>query len=137
MMALDNRATDGQAYPHAGCLGGEEGGKQPFSLVGIDAYSHILNRQAYAVALRPLRSDDQPLRAAFDLAHRINCVPQQIQNDLLKLNGISWNQRQAIGKLQFPDYLASLDISQRKSDYLSCYFIQVDQFSCSLLRVKE
>ena len=57
MMTLDNRATEGQAYPHAGGFGGEERVKQPFSLVGIDAHSHIFNRQAYAVVMRPPRSD--------------------------------------------------------------------------------
>ena len=137
MVTLDNSAADEQSYPHTGDLGGEERIKQPFCLVGIDASSRILNGQAYAPTLRSLRSDGQLLRAAVDLAHRVNRVLQQIQNDLLNLDAIGWNQRKTIGKFQLPDHAASLEIRQRKSDRLSCCFIQVHQFSCPDSRAKE
>jgi hypothetical protein len=50
----------------------------------------------------------------FDLAHRVRCIPEQIEDDLLKLDPIACEQRQVVGKFLSQDHAVFLPEDDRE-----------------------
>src|SRR5260370_41832458 len=111
-MALDNRATDGQPDHHAVALRRVEGFEEPVYALRIETHPRIPNDQAYTIALVPSGSDHQLSGAVIDVPHRVRGVPEQVQDDLLKLDAIAFDGRKVVGKLRPQNYAGSLKFAQ-------------------------
>src|SRR6185437_7754518 len=106
-MILDDRTTNGEPNAHSAALCRVERVEQSVSALPFDARSGILYRYAHDVVVL-LRSDRQQSRTIVDVAHRLNGISKQIQDDLLKLDSIPAHRREIIGKLKAQYDTASL-----------------------------
>jgi hypothetical protein len=95
-------AADEQANAHPVALRRVERIEQPPDRFRFETYPGIPHRQAYAIVLVPLRSDHQSSRAIFDTVHPVCGIPEQVQDDLLKLNAIAVDGREVVGKFLSP-----------------------------------
>src|SRR5262249_2154680 len=111
MMGLDDGAAYGQPDTHAVGLRRVERLEQPIHHLRIDADPRISNTQPYAIGSIGFGPDDQFPRAIFDAAHRVGSVPQQIEDDLLKLDSIAHEGWELLSELEAQDRPASQQIA--------------------------
>jgi hypothetical protein len=70
--------------------------------------SCIFHAKAHPIAPIPFSSDEQFARAIVDCAHCVRSIPQEIQNDLLKLDAITRNGREVVRKLMPQNHTVAL-----------------------------
>jgi len=97
MMILDNGAADGQANPHSAALGCIESLEELVHALRFEADTSILHDQTNTITFISFCSDQQPPRPIVDAAHRVGCIPEQVQDDLLQLHAIASDKRQIVG----------------------------------------
>jgi hypothetical protein len=100
---------------------------------GGETDSRIFHAKAHPIPLIAFGSDQQFSRAIVDSAHRIRSIPQQIQNDLLKLDAIADDGREVVRKLMPQTHTLTLELTQRQRSHLSSRLIQVHRFRGKIL----
>jgi hypothetical protein len=66
----------------------------------IETDSSILHGQSDPISFVYFGSDQHPPRTIVNAAHRVGCVPEQVQDDLLKLHAIACDNWEVVGKFQ-------------------------------------
>src|SRR3984893_15725201 len=117
MMTLDNGSTDGKADSHTATLSGIERLEEPARSLRLETRPRILHGQAHTIILVSFGSDHQLPRTIVDAAHRVQGVPEQVQDDLLKLDTIACDRRKAVGKFRSQHHPASLELAQRQCNH--------------------
>jgi hypothetical protein len=96
--------------------------------------SRIFHTKAHPIPLIVFGFDQQFSWAIFDSVHRIRSIPQQIQNDLLKLDSIADDRREVVGKLVAQNHALTLQLAQRQRSHLSvALFRSIDSGERSFL----
>ena len=98
MMALDNRSANRYAYSHTIILRCIEGFEKSVYSLRVQTDSRIFHAKPHTIAFASFGSDQQLPRTVVDGAHRVGCVPDKVQDNLLKLNAISVDEREVSGK---------------------------------------
>src|ERR1700730_5443830 len=119
MMTLDNGSTDGKTDPHTATLSGIECFEEPARSLRLKTHPRILHGQAHTITFVSFGSDHQLPQTLVDAAHRVQGVPEQVQDDLLKLDTIACDRRKVVGKLRSQNHPASLELAQRQCNHLS------------------
>ena len=112
MMTLNNGATDGEPDSHTVILGGVERFEEPVRSLRVEPDSRILHRQPYMIVFVPFSFNQQLPRTIVDRAHRVGCIPDQVQDDLLQLDTIASDDREVLGKLRPQDHPTSLKFAR-------------------------
>src|SRR5271170_6234694 len=137
MMTLDNGATDGESDSHTVILRGVERLEESVRSLRIEPHSRILYRQTHTIAFVSVGSDEQVPRTIVDGAHRVGCIPDEIQDDLLQLDAIAGDKKLVVGKFPLDDYAVSLKFPHRQSKHLSYSLVQVHRFGRWILLAIE
>ena len=112
MMTLDNGTTDGKSDSHTVILRGVERFEEPVRSLRIEPDSRILHRQTHTITFVSLGFDQQLPRTIMDEAHRVGCVPEQVQDYLLQLHTITATRGKSSGKFRLQDHPVSLKVAQ-------------------------
>src|SRR5580704_13902240 len=137
MMTLDDGSTDGKADPHTATLSGIECFEESARSLRFETHPRILHGLAHTIIFVSFSSDHQLPRTIVDAAHRVQGVPEQVQDDLLKLDTIACDAWEVVGKLPSQNHPASLQLAQRQCNHLSCGLIQIHRFGRGVLLGKE
>src|SRR5580765_8555801 len=113
MMTLDDRATDEKADPHTATLRCVERLEELVHIVRFQTDARILHGQARTIVFVPFGSDHQLPRTIVDSVHGVRGVPEQVEDDLLKLDTIACDSREAVGKVRAQNHPASLEFTPR------------------------
>ena len=98
-MCFDNLAADRQAEAHAGRLGRHKWLKQAICQLWRDTRAGVGNDDFCHPLFRNRPGADRQL-APLDLLHRLDCVADQVQHDLLNLHMIDEYRRQRMIELE-------------------------------------
>jgi len=112
MMTLNNGSTDGEPDSHAIILSGVERFEESARSLRVEPGSCILHCQTHAIVFLSFGFDQQLPRTIFDGAHRVRCIPNQIQDHLLQLDSITCDKREVFGKFRSQNHPVSLKIAQ-------------------------
>src|ERR1700759_4015339 len=82
---LDDRAADRQAQSNAVGLGGVERFEYPLSFLGSNPASGILDADQYPL-IEPLRTNNKRVGASLDRGHRVDCVGNEVDKNLVGLH---------------------------------------------------
>src|SRR5215813_10834980 len=126
-MSLDNGPTDGQPDTHAATLRCVEGLEKPLGRLRLEADSGVFHAQPYPIDFVSFGSDEQLPWPVVDGAHCVRCIPQQVQDDLLKLHSIALNGWQADLKVSQQQDSFSLKLIREQRDYLSRCLVQIQR----------
>src|ERR1039458_6868595 len=107
-MSLDNGAADRYPDSHSIAFRCKERFEELVRGLRGETDSRIFHAKAHPIPLIAFGFDQQFSWAIFDSAHRIRSIPQQIQNDLLKLDTIADDGREVIRKLMTQNYTLAL-----------------------------
>src|SRR4029077_16269468 len=124
-MTLHNRATDGEAYSHAGGLGRVERVEKSVRVTSIEPNPRITHAQMY-ISRVGAGGDHQLSRTIFDGAHGIARIQQQVEDHLLELHAVASHRRQVIGQLEAHRYTLALELAHGKRHDLSGRLVQID-----------
>src|SRR5215470_5065697 len=113
MMTLDNGATDGESNSHSVILRCVKGFEESVSKLRVETNPHIFYAEAHLIASFSFGPDQQLPPAVLDVAHRVRGIPQQVQNDLLKLNTIACDGREIVGKFRPQNHPVCLQFAQQ------------------------
>jgi hypothetical protein len=105
-VGFDDRAADRKANAHAVWLCGVEGFEQTPQIFRAQPRAGVAHPNAHALRLYAVSADVQLANAVAKVAHRLNCVDDQIQHHLLQLDPVSFNARQMRRKLHAHRYSA-------------------------------
>jgi hypothetical protein len=72
-----------------------------------------LHGQSHTPPFVSFGPDQQLPRTILDSAHGVGCVPEQVQDDLLKLHSIARDNREVAGKFSPQNHPVSLKFTQR------------------------
>ena len=111
------RLTD-RPIPMPLALGGVERVEESACVLRFEAHPRILYGQAHAIVFVSFGSDHQLPRTIVDAAHRVQGVPQQVQDDLLELDTIACDRREVVGKFRPQNHPASLKFALRQAQSL-------------------
>src|ERR1700677_1902825 len=136
-MTFNNGATDGKSDSHTVILSALERIEEPGGRLRVETDSRVLHGQANAITFVLFGFDQQLPGTIVDGTHRVGCVREQVQYNLLKLHAISRDKREVAGEFQAQNHLILLKCSRRKRDYFSCGLFQVDLLGWGILFVKE
>src|SRR5262249_33018387 len=103
-MVLDDPAADEEADARAVALGRIEGIEEPLRFAGPEAFACIPNAQPH-MALDALRADTELARTVVDLFHRLRGVRHEVEDHLLKLQGVPGDSRKIRLQLAAGDHL--------------------------------
>ena len=95
-MAFDNGMADGKANSHTTLFGREHRIENMIVVGWVDPRAGILDGHANKVWLDDAGSDAQ--YSQLFRVHRLNGVHDQVQNDLLQLNSVAFQGRDACGR---------------------------------------
>src|SRR5216684_2591450 len=98
-MSFDDRTADRQAHPQTVGLRRVEGGEEVLETRRGQAWPRILHRDQHAIRLGLSGGDEQLSRPFRDGAHCLDSVDDEIEDNLLQLDAIALNQRQALREL--------------------------------------
>src|SRR5882724_2810380 len=98
-MPLDDAAADRKADPHPRALRCVERLEELFGLLRVDTDSRVDNRQPHGVIVLQLRPHQDLPCTIGDALHRVRCIEEQIEDDLLKLNAITVDVRKVVREL--------------------------------------
>ena len=140
-MGLDNRAADRQSHPDPLCLGCKERFKDLTDLLRIEAASGILNLDQHTVGAL-CRLDEQLSRLIGEVAHGVDAIHDQINQDLLHLHPVGERTRQISGKVSAQGNTVSAQlIAQQPGDVLKTSFMSSSALSgapfTSRVRIRE
>jgi len=95
-MRFDDRTADRQ--PHAQTVGLRrvEGGEELLEINRGQAWSRILHRDQHFIRFDVSSGDEQLSRPFRDRAHCLDRVDNEIEDDLLQLYAISFDERQTL-----------------------------------------
>src|SRR3954468_11723690 len=114
VMLLDDRAADRQPDAHAVALRRVKGVKQSVHALAIDAHAGVAHAHAHMIGVLALGDDTQAPLAIVHVAHRVAGVPQQVENDLLKLDPVASEGREILSEFRLQSDAVSLKIAQRQ-----------------------
>ena len=89
LVTLDDRTADGKPYPQAIRFGRVERSKQLLDAAWIQADTRVSHQQFDIMVALNFRLDSERSWPIIDAGHRISCIQQQVQDDLLKLYAIT------------------------------------------------
>src|SRR5262249_1395650 len=98
---LDDRPTDGQAHPEATRLGAVKRGKDVDRRLGKPDAVVMYGNLDDPWFRQPAR-DRHPSHAARGCLYRLDCIAQQVEDDLLDLDAVAHHRRQIRREIQ-PD----------------------------------
>jgi hypothetical protein len=107
-MGFNDRAADRQAHIQTAGLCRVEGIKDTLKRRWRQARTRISYPEVNAVWLRLPGADKQLSCSFVGAAHGLNGIPDQVENHLLKLHSIAFDERQALREMQRSN-LASFD----------------------------
>src|SRR5262245_56078919 len=99
-MTFDDRAAHGQADPHALRLGGEERLEELLRIAGIKTHAAVAHGNTHATVVVEARPDGELARSIIDSEHGIRGIREQVEDDLLKLNSVAYDDGEVAGQLQ-------------------------------------
>src|SRR5215475_9331037 len=108
-MVLDDPAADEEPDARAVALGRIEGIEEPLRFAGPEAFACIPNAQPH-IAVEALRADHQLPRTVVDLVHRFRGVRHEVEDHLLKLQGIPGDSRKIRLEFDARDHLTQLQL---------------------------
>ena len=82
-MSVDNHPAKGKPQPHSVGFRGNECIEDAFRMFGVDPRARILDRDDDFIAVAPAAHLQSPMVIIFVRLHCFNCVPCQIDKDLL------------------------------------------------------
>ena len=95
--------------------------------VRVETDSHICTVRRARSHFLPFGSDQRMLWTILDGAHCIRCVPEQVQNHLLKLHTIGDDKRRSLSKVEFATTPDAAEVHFNESAItLLCRVVQVD-----------
>src|ERR1700736_3545755 len=124
-MIFDDGATDEQAYPHACTLGRVERVKESVYALRLETHARILYSQAHMILFVRFGSNHQLPGTIVDTAHRFQRIQHEVHNDLLQLDTIASDTRQALRKLGQQSDSASLQLTQRQRNHFPGCLIEI------------
>jgi len=124
-MSFNDGTSNRQSHPHAALFGREERVKDSLQDIRADPRTGIRNRQLRRVLVNKLCPNRTPANIASSLGKRIDCIRNQIKNDLLQLNAVTFDN-QGMGGVN--DNPTSSCLGGQNSDYFTHNLIQVDIF---------
>src|SRR5580704_5948678 len=98
-MGFNDRAADRQAHTQTAGLCRVEGVKHTLKGCWRQARTRISYRDMNAVRLRLPGADKQLSRSFVGVAHGLNGIQDQVENHLLKLHSIAFDERQALREI--------------------------------------
>src|ERR1700730_4031228 len=99
-MGIDDGAAYRKANSHSAGLCGVEGPKNPLAILHGDARSRVAHPDEQALRWAAFVAHHQRPRSISDTGHGLDRVEDEIQHDLLQLNSVSANRRQALRELR-------------------------------------
>ena len=115
-VGLDDGSADEEAHTHPVRLRREECIEDPAPIFRIDPRSCVLQRDQHLMRLLNLGFDHQQSGPLPDQSHGIDGIHGQIQEDLLQLDRIGQDLREAIGQLGFDEYAMPLQPAVNKHE---------------------
>src|SRR5262245_32137490 len=94
-MSANYGTANGETNTHTITFRRVEGLKKSVLRLRLDADSVIFHAQAHTVTFFFRSSNEQLSWAILDGVHCIRRIPQQVQDDLLKLHSVAYHGRQA------------------------------------------
>src|SRR5205807_6740245 len=92
---------------------------------GSQPRTRIPHRDEHAARPGPTGADQQFSRPLADAAHRLDGVDDQVKNDLLQLNSVSLNERQALRELRLHRDAILHRFATGQSNHLKDRFVDV------------
>jgi hypothetical protein len=80
----------------------------------LETHSRILHGQPHIIAFASFGFDQQLPRSIVDGAHRVRSVPEQVQDDLLKLHPVAYYGWEVIGKFRPQNQADSAKFTQQQ-----------------------
>src|SRR5713226_5376514 len=111
-MTLDNGATDAQSDSHTVILSCVERFEEPVGGLRIETDPHIFHAEEHPIAFASFGRDQQLPRAIMNGIHRIRSIPEEVQNYLLKLDSVTCDKREIVGKLRSQNHPVSLKLTR-------------------------
>ena len=93
-VTLNNHTTNREAQSYAMRLSREKRIKDAAQLFRIDSWPRIFHRDDNCISIVKARSHPQHPISICSIIHCLNCVLNQIRNDLLQLSLVARNKRQ-------------------------------------------
>src|ERR1700734_949553 len=100
-------------------LGGIERIEELLESLGINSVSGVTHRQPNPVRLFPGGDDQETARTIIDGPHRVGRIEDEIQNDLLKLDTICADRRQADIEIRSQGHTANLKLARCEGENLA------------------
>src|ERR1700741_494611 len=95
-MRVDDGTADREAQPYSAGLGRVKGVEEAFEISRINSRPRITDRDQDLMRSPSYGADRQLSARAINRAHRFDCIQDQVQDDLLQLDPIPLNERQAL-----------------------------------------
>src|SRR6266446_3433522 len=111
-MTLDNGATDAQSDSHTVILSCVERFEEPVGSLRIETDPRIFHAEEHPIAFVSFGPDQQVPRAIIDSIHRIRRIPDEVQDYLLKLDSVTCDKREVVGKLTSQNHPVSLKLTR-------------------------
>ena len=126
-MSLHDRPADRKPHTDAVRLRREECFKYVIRIIIAKTDPGILDRDRHRGRRRNCRFDPQDARPIFDTAHRLDSIDDEIEHDLLHLNPVGQDRRQAWIEFGPRGDLASLQLLSRQRQHLRDCAVDVDR----------
>src|SRR6266853_3215274 len=128
-MTLDNGATDAQSDSHTVILSCVERFEESVGSLRIETDPRIFHAESHPIAFVSFGPDQQLPGAIMDGIHRIRSIPEEVQDYLLKLDSVTCDNREIVGKFTLHNKPVYLKLTQLQSQHRSRSVIQIHQLS--------